>query len=447
MNFSVKRCAILTCICALALCFLGTSATAMPAFDIYKMSDMTGFDPNTYKNPEGDDVVKIGLLQIFSGPAAGNGEIFWATCTWNAYDINKRGGLMVDGKKKKVVILKGDTQGKPTTTKKEAEKLCLEEKVDVLWGTSGSHNCLVIQNVAKKYKTIFVNTLGLADTLMDGKNFNRYTFKTIQSTQMHGAALAYFYSKRPEKKFYILNQDYVYGHDMAAGFKRGLKLYKPDAVIVGETYHPLFMKDIAPYVTKITASGAEVVFSSDWLPDGGNLLKTMRELGVNLPIANIYVDEPNALTAVGIEGTKGLVNQKDFLIGFDTPESTKWLTDWNNCWKTWSKPYDSQLYKWNSGTLGQVIEDTYWLFDVMERAGSTDPEKIIATWEGDEYKAISRVRKMRACDHHAVNDTFVTEYVFPNPFFDGMAAGKDIIRIPAEYCTHPIPEDLDRCKK
>lgn len=124
----------------------------MPAFDVYKMSDMSDFNPNTFTNPEGDDVIKIGLMSMFSGSGARNGEIFWLTTTWNAYDINKRGGLMVDGKKKKIAVFKGDTQGKPAITKKEAEKLCLEEKVDFLTGSPGSHTCLVIQTVAKKYK-------------------------------------------------------------------------------------------------------------------------------------------------------------------------------------------------------------------------------------------------------------------------------------------------------
>ncbi len=447
MSCHVKKFAVLLFICSMAFCVSAGPAAAMPAFDVYKMSDMSDFNPNTFTNPEGDDVIKIGLMSMFSGAGSRNGEIFWLTTTWNAYDINKRGGLMVDGKKKKIAVFKGDTQGKPAITKKEAEKLCLEEKVDFLTGSPGSHTCLVIQTVAKKYKKIFVNTLGVAESLMDAKNFNRYTFRTIQTTAMHGAAMAYFYSKRPEKKFYLINQDYSYGHDMAAGFKRGLKMYKPNAVIVGDIYHPLFQKDMAPYITKVMASDAEVIFCSDWLPDAGNFLKTARELGVDLPIANMYIDDPNVLAPVGIKGITGLVNQKDFLIGFDTPEHAKWLNDWHESWKNWGKPYETPIYQWNTQTLGQVIEDLYWLFDVVERAGTTDSEKIIDIWEGDEYKSILRVRTMRACDHQAVNDTFVAEFVHPNPYYDDIAYAKDIVRVPAEYCTQPVPEGLDRCEK
>ena len=53
---------------------------------------------------------------------------------------------------------------------------------------------------------------------------------------------------------------------------------------------------------------------------------------------------------------------------------------------------------------------------------------------------------MRACDHTVIRDLFATEYVYPNPWYEGGAKGIKNIRIPAQYCTHPVPDDLDRCK-
>ena len=109
------------------------SSSAIPAFDPSKIADMSGYDPATVTFPKGD-TFKIGLMEAFSGPAAANGRYYWLTTTWNAYELNKRGGIMVDGKKKMIEVIKGDTQAKPSATKKEAEKLCLEDKVNVLWG-------------------------------------------------------------------------------------------------------------------------------------------------------------------------------------------------------------------------------------------------------------------------------------------------------------------------
>lgn len=102
---------------------LSPYAMGQPAFDIKKMSDMSDFDATTFKNPTGD-TFKIGLIEAFSGASAFNGQIYWLVNSWIAHDFNKRGGIMVDGKKKLIEIVKGDHQAKPAVTKKVAEKLC-----------------------------------------------------------------------------------------------------------------------------------------------------------------------------------------------------------------------------------------------------------------------------------------------------------------------------------
>ncbi len=55
-------------------------------------------------------------------------------------------------------MIKGDTQAKPAIAKEVAERLCLEEKVHVLWGPTARHLALAIQQVAGRYKVIFVNS-------------------------------------------------------------------------------------------------------------------------------------------------------------------------------------------------------------------------------------------------------------------------------------------------
>jgi ABC-type branched-subunit amino acid transport system substrate-binding protein len=432
------------------LCGTPTASAADSAFDPAAMSDMSDFDPNNFEQPEGD-TIKVGYLQIMSGAAAGNGELFWPVVTWVAHDLNKRGGIMVDGKKKKIEVLIGDTQGKPEATKKETERLCLEEEVDVLWGTSGSHTAKVIADVAEEYKVPFMNCLSLTDSLMDEKNFNRYTFRTLSNTTQWNMALAYYFSTRPETRFSILCQDYMYGHAMAGAFKKYLNQYKPEAEIVSEDYHQLWLKDFAPYITKIMAAGPEILYTADWLPDGDNLLKQLRNMGLNLPVANIYLTNPETLSAVGVEGTRNMIFCYAWMSG-DTPQTKaqeKLMIEWNKQWKKWDAPYDSTLYIWPDFVIGQTISDTYWLFDVMERAGTTDAEKIIELWEGDVYQSIQGVRTMRADDHQAVFDMYVGEAAYPTealypgqPYSEGYAGVHKVIKIPQKYCTPPVPEGL-----
>lgn len=436
------RAVLLACV----LSFIGAGmAWAEPAkrgFDLKTMSDMTGFDPNKFVNPTGD-VIKIGILAPFSGDGAINGYIHMLPLAWVAHDINKRGGIMVDGKVKKIAIIKGDTMGKPANTKQAVEKLCLQDKVDILWGTAGSHLVAIIQAEADKYKKLHVNYCSLSDSLMEGKSFTPYTFQYIWTTYSVANTFAKYFAGRKERKFYILNQDYIFGHQLADAFKAALNKYVPDAQIVGEDFHPLFAKDFAPYLTKVKASGADVIFTGDWTPDAANLLKQARQMGVATPFAHIFMDEANTLHAVGPEGSKGMIFANQFIL----PNQDGINQVWHELWKKWSAPYDTDLYKWMGATLGSYVEAAYWLTDVLVKAGSTEPEKVIKAWEGDEWVGIlGKPLKMRACDHRVERDTYVSEFVHPNKWHEGSAHVGEVVTIPAEFVTIPVPKDLERCK-
>ena len=217
----------------------------------------------------------------------------------------------------------------------------------------------------------------------------------------------------------------------------------PDAKIVGEDYHPLFNKDFAPYMTKVKASGAEVIFTGDWIPDSSNLIKQSRQLGVNLPIAGIFLDDVNALVAVGVKGSTGLIFASEFLDANQGPLQVKWHASW----KTWPAPYNTPLYEWLGSTTGAYVESLYWLLDVMARAGSTDAHKVIKAWEGDVWTGLLGEKlQMRACDHRVVRDTYVTEFVSPNIWYDKCAYIGKVETIPAKYVTLPAPNIPGRCK-
>jgi len=432
-------------------------------FDFKNFSDMSDFDPKNPVIPTGD-TIKIALVCSFSGPAAIVGKIYYISALWAAHDINKRGGILVDGKKKLVQIIKADTQSKPAIAKKVCERMVLQEKVHVLWGTNGSHIMKVINQVAKKYKVIAQCTAALSDELYNKQNFTRYSFMSSFSCDQIGRAAAYYYGKirKKEKKFYIICQDYLFGHSMAEGFKKALPEYYPEAEIVGEDYHKLFATDYAPYLTKIKASGAEAIYTGDWIPDVANLLKQARKMGVTLPFINTFIDEPNFLHEVGVEGTKGLLNISQYGVAggaFKTDDQIRYYKAWNNQWKnTWQAPFNTRLFEHGTGNIGSYTQQTYWLLSVIERAGSTDPEKIIKVWEGDSYQmANGTVIKMRACDHKAIQDLHAVEYVPPEEqkvsfnippyyWFKGCSNAGPTFRIPAAKVMPYMDPALERCK-
>ena len=440
------------------------AAEAKAAVNADKMSDMSDFDPSNITQPTGD-TIKIALVASFSGPSAINGQIYWLVVNWVAYDLNKRGGVWVDGKKKLIEVIKADHMGRVDQCKKVIERVILQDKVHVLWGTDGSHLMRIINDMANKYKVIAVNATCMSDDLQNAGNFSRYAFHTAFSTEQNARGIAYYYGqvRKKETKFYILNQDYAFGRQFAEDFKNGLKEYYPKATLVGEDYHKLFLTDYAPYLTKIKASGAEVIFTGDWLPDAGNLLKQARQMGLMLPFANVYVDDPNMLNEIGVEGTAGLVNLSSFWISnpqFKSQGYAKmykaWDELWKNKWKT--APYNGRLFEHYIGNFGSWTNVTYWLMSVIERAKSTDPEKIIAVWENDSFKYVNgKVVKMRACDHKIIQDLAVAEYVpaeqqkismniAPYHWSKTSSSYGPTVVIPAEKVLPWMDKTMDRCK-
>ena len=420
MKMTKRAFVVLVVVWCLCLLGLPRAQAVNVTFDITRMSDMSDFDPNNPVVPTGD-TIKIAVVASFSGPAAVVGQIYWICVQWVAHDINKRGGILVDGKKKLVQVIKADHQSRPELCKKVCERMVLQEKVHVLWGTNGSHLQKVMNQVADKYKVIALGTGSLSDELMDAQNFTRYAFMASFSTEQIGRAAAYFYGqiRKKEKRFYIICQDYLYGHSIAEGFKKGLKEYYPAAEIVGEDYHRLFLTDFAPYLTKIKASGAEVIFTGDWIPDAANLLKQARQMGIMLPFANIFLNEPNFLHEVGVEGTKGLVNISQYGVeggAFKTPEQIKYYRAWHDLWASgkWTAPFNTRLYEHGVGNMSSWKAQTYWLLSVIERAGSTKAKKIIKVFEGDTCQFTNgKILEMRACDHKVIQDLHVQIYVPP----------------------------------
>ncbi|MBW1774302.1 MAG: ABC transporter substrate-binding protein [Deltaproteobacteria bacterium] len=421
------------------------------AFEPLK-GDLSNYDPNNQTFPTSGDTIKVAIWDVFTGPNAFVGQSYWALLGFVVHDINSQGGILVDGKKKMIQIIKADTQGKPAPGKSAAEKAILQDKVVMFQGVAGSHVSKAGQLVAKKLKkAIYLNFAAFSDELMDVPNWNRYVFRVNGTSSTCGKALAYFYDMRPEKKFYILGQDYLWGHSFNAAFKKALKKVRPDAEIVGEEYHPVFNKDFAPYMEKIKASGAHVIVTGAWGADNENTIKQSRQLGLKsplnpnmyIPICSPFLDDTRPLEVIGGPAGAGLVLCSDIYTDRRKPMIKKLAFTWNKLWKKWKKPYNTELYRWPGSGWFRNLHASYWYFKVLEKAGSTDPEKVIAAWEGDIFKGFDLNAWMRPDDHQNIMDRPVAALEFPNMWNQpNNAAPAHPSWIPAKDCMPTFDEKL-----
>ena len=436
-------------VCILSFFSVATFSPSM-AFEPLK-GDLSNYDPNNLTYPTSGDTIKFAIWDAFSGANAYLGQAYTAILGFVVQDINSQGGIMVDGKMKKIQIINVDTQSAPDPAKRALEKAILQDKIHGFSGVAGTHLAKIGQNLAKEYKVIFVNLSAYSDELTSLPNFNEYFFRTCGTSSTSAKSLAVFYRNRPETKFYILAQDYVWGHESTGVFKKTIKEAKPNAQIVGEEFFPLFTKDFAPYLEKVRASGAEVVVTMAWGADNENLIKQSRQLGIKsplkpdlyIPMASPFLDDTRPLQVIGGPAGRGLVLCTDFTLDRSVPNVKKLCDIWNSRWKTWKAPYNTALYQWPNGGWYRNLTGYYWFFKVLQKAGSTDPKKIIAAWEGDTFDFFGWKHYMRPADHQVIADRPIAEMVFPNDWErpDCAAVGKPIW-IPAQQCFPHFDEKL-----
>ena len=352
--------------------------------------------------------IKIGVLEPTSGPVAYIGEANLAAFRFGAERVNAAGGVLG----RKVEIVGADSELKPDVATRRANDLLLGDKVDVLAVNTGSNIAKAVSQVASQAKKVFFST-GTEAAELTGEEFFDTTFRCCLNTDMHSAELAIYFAKlAPQKytKFYLLNQDYNFGRAAAEGFKKKFnKIKAANQSIVGDEYHPLQkVQDFAPYITKIMASGAEVVMTGDWGQDLKLFLQQGAALGWKVKVGNYFLDDPLVMQTVA-KAAIGQITADAYLSTVDTKENRDFV-------KAWRARYpDAPIsYRYPTLTCARCVNAVVWVGDVIKRAGGLDTEKLIKAWEGSKLKTVWGAEvEMRACDHQMLSQGYVAEVTEP----------------------------------
>lgn len=351
--------------------------------------------------------IRIGILEPQSGPVKYVGDTYIAGVRFGAERVNRAGGVLG----RKLEIVPADSELKPDVATRRANDLILAEKVDVLAVGTGSNIAKAVSQLAWQHKKVFLS-YGTEAAELTGEEFFRTTFRCCLNTDMHSAQLAVYFTRlAPQRytKFYLLNQDYNFGRAAAEGFKKKFNRIKsPTQQIVGEEYHPLQkVQDFGPYITKIMASGAEVVMTGDWGQDMRLLLQQGAALGWKVKLGNYFLNDPTTLSAVG-KAAVGHVTADAYLMTLDSPENTEFLKAWRAFY-----PDAPLAYRYPDLSIGRAAYAIPWLADVMKRAGSLETEALIKAWEGSRFKTAWGDVEMRPCDHQMLTRGFVAEVMEP----------------------------------
>jgi branched-chain amino acid transport system substrate-binding protein len=225
---------------------------------------------------------------------------------------------------------------------------------------------------------------------------NYWHFRFDADTSMKMEALTTFMQDQKDvQKVYLLNQNYSHGHQVARYAKEMLKRKRPDIQLVGEDLHPLAqVRDFAPYVAKIKASGADAVITGNWGSDLSLLIKAANEGGYNGKFFTYYTGVTGTPTALGTNGAGRVfqVAYSHYNMGGDIGALGK---EFNQRFK--DDLYTHAFYHALTG-LGHAIA----------KAGSTDPVKVAAALSGLKWTSFNGEVEMRRADHQLQQPLYVT---------------------------------------
>jgi branched-chain amino acid transport system substrate-binding protein len=234
---------------------------------------------------------------------------------------------------------------------------------------------------------VFLNDTSVDPDLTNSK-CSFWFFRFDADTSMKIEAMTTFMKdKKDIQKVYLLNQNYSHGQQVARFAKDNLARKRPDIQIVGEDLTPLAqVRDFAPYVAKLKASGADTVITGNWGTDLSLLLKAANEGGYNGKFLTYYLGAPGTPTAVGANGA-GRIYQiagSHYNMGGQL--------------ESWMKEYQTKFSDdLSTAQLARIYEV---LGAAMAKAKSTDAVKVAFAMEGLKVNSgYGGEIEMRKVDH------------------------------------------------
>ena len=190
---------------------------------------------------------KVGVLQPLSGVAAAGGKTALVGTQMAAERINKAGG--VNGRPLELVI--ADYESKPDVGRRKAEKLVVEDKVDVAEGGYLSNVCLACMPVFEEHRTVWMIGVCL-DTTITTTKCSRFVFRPFDYAPAQAIAFAPYLVNKMGKKWHIAYLDYAWGQSTRDAYVEQIK--KAGGEVVGGTGIPLGTADMTAFLSKITGN-------------------------------------------------------------------------------------------------------------------------------------------------------------------------------------------------
>jgi branched-chain amino acid transport system substrate-binding protein len=325
------------------------------------------------------DPVKIGILWPLTGNAAAAGQASRAAIEVALDIINNAhpelgnlplaataglpglGGAHIE-------VTYVDHEGNPSTAQQLATRLITQDKVIALMGAYQSSCSFTATAVAERYGIPFM--VGESSALnITGRGF-KWTFRGTPIATDYARTYMRFFAdmKKQGKKIdniAIVNENTDYGTSVGDAIVEEAK--KANLPVAIRIPYSASSTDVSAQVLQLKQAAPDVVIFISYTADAILYMKTMKNLNYKPPMAlgdDSGFADPSFIPAVG-DIAQGVMNRSAWAIG--KPGTTTAKID--------------EMYKAKTGrdlddTSARNMQSFFALADAINRAGSTDPEKI-----------------------------------------------------------------------
>jgi branched-chain amino acid transport system substrate-binding protein len=322
-------------------------------------------------NAAAADQVKIGLFIILSGSGADLGEQSKGGAVMAMEDINKAGGIKALGGAKLELVIADVT----TTYSKGpnvTERVLSTNKVAGAIGYGYSGMTLTCLPTIEKAKVPLI-TSSISDKIT--AQGYKYVFEICPKGSHFGQTQVKFASFLRDKyglkvkKVGFLYENTAYGTSTSQGLKKTCLEEGFNDIALFQPYDK-DITDAGPLVTKIKASGADVIFPVSYTPDAQLLVSTMKAMKVN----PLVIGGGAGFCWPPIEQAIGSKVNGIFSVG-------SWSWDTKNIFDVSQRKDVVERYKKRFGNFmpeqaGEHYAMVWVLKEAIEKAGSDDPQKV-----------------------------------------------------------------------
>ena len=343
------------------------------------------------------EVVKIGFIDVLSGPfaAAGKSSLDQLRAVVTARNAKAK------PTEPQFEVVPFDGKGSPQESALML-KSASDQGIRYVTQGGGSGVAFALTEAITKLadrepaKAMVYLNYSAMDPGLTNERCNFWHFRFYPSSEMKIEALTTYMKTRPDiKNVYLLNQDYTHGQQVSKASKAYLARKRPDIQIVGDNFVPIAqVRDFAPYIAKIKASGADTVITSNWGTDLSLLLKAAKDYGLNINFFTMNANNPGVPAQMGAWGQNKVGVIWNWGHNAPTPELEK-------IYLAYKKQSDEDFI------FAAHYNSVQMLSAAMEKAKTTDPKAVAYALEGMKFKSPVGEVEMRKTDHQLLAPLFL----------------------------------------